>query len=540
MTDTLNPFDPTTPPAANLTERQTTNRSVADGLAEASKMIVIDANKDASGLRNFFSQSARNAYANHAFYRLDGSDDYIEYADSAHLDVVTFDFALRAVFKPDSVATANQFLMNKEAGGIGYGLEIREDDLWIRLDDNTADATALIGTAVITANVVHDVIVNFDRSGNATAYVNGVNVGTVDISGSALTLSSAGVLRIGSESGGTTKPFKGEMYDWEMWNCLIPEAQVYEMQSGGTQPFLYYGASSTNLLDEPAFATNAKWDATGKADDTGGDAEWTFAAGALGGTITQTAANRAGAGIGGKRYRFVQTVSVTTAPDGDAAYTITTGFAESAVSLDMTAVTQKAYEFTSKEAAAAGDFVLDVTETTATQGQFASDDVELYQIGQVLAVDPAGFASGFAYNTGNDTLKGTVSGATLHNTSVSGDWTGVTFVVGAAHTDTVNVAMQFTDAAGNDISYPATGIFYLADDSAGLDITATGPDGANAINADGSAVELLADKVWAFTTEADGDLAFDVKDTSGAVDWYLVVQLPNGRLAISSKIEITA
>ena len=123
---------------------------------------------------------------------------------------------------------------------------------------------------------------------------------------------------------------------------------------------------------------------------------------------------------------------------------------------------------------------------------------------------------------------------------VSGDWADVTFTVGNAHTDTVNVAMQFIDAAGNDISAPATGIFYLADDSAGLNITGTGPDGANAINTDGSAVELLADKVWAFTTEADGDLSFDVKDTSGAVDWYLVVQLPSGRLAVSSKIEITA
>ncbi len=522
------------------TEKQEMNRTLAAGLAEASKVVVLDANKDASGFRNLFTQSQRNAYANRPYYRLDGSNDYIEYADDADLDVGIYDFGLRIVFKADSVGTANQFLMNKETGGIGYGLEIREDDLWIRFDDNTADATAIIGTAVFTAGIIHDVIVSFDRDGNATAYVDGVNVGTVDISGSPLTLDNAAALRIGTETGGTTKPFNGEIYDYGVWNAQIPEAQVFELQSGGGLNFLDIGANSDNLFDEADFATNAKWDQTGKADDTGGDAEWTFAAGSLVGTITQTAANRVGTGTGGKRYRFVRTTTVTTAPDGDTAFTITTGFASAAVTLTMTAGTAEEVEFTSKEAAAAGDFVMDITETTATEGQFAVDDVVLQQIGNVLWVGDDSFASGFAYDKSGNGLKGTVNGATLHNIEVSGDWTGVTFVVGGAHTDTVNIAMQFTDAAGNDISAPATGVFYLADDSAGLNITATGPDGANAINADGSAVELLADKVWAFTTEADGDLAFDVKDTSGAVDWYMVVQLPSGRLAVSSKIEITA
>lgn len=512
----------------------------APGLAVASREIVLDENKDVSGLRNVFSQSQRNMYANKPFYRLDGSNDYIEYADDPDLDVGIYDFALRIVFKADSVATANQFLMNKETGGIGYGLEMREDDLWIRLDDNTADASAIIGTAIFTAGVVHDVIVSFDRAGNATAYIDGVNVGTVDISGSALTLSSAGVLRIGTESGGTTKPFKGEIYDWGVWNAEIPEAQIYELQAGGALNFLDIGASSLNHLNEPDFATHANWDATGKSDDTGGKAEWTFAAEALGGTITQTGANRADAGIGGKRYRFIYTVAVTTAPDGDTAFTITTGFALTATTLSMVAGTARFVEFTSKEAAAAGAFVLDITETTATEGQFSADDLVLQQIGNVLHVGSDCFASGFVYDKSGNGLKGTVNGATLHNVEVSGDWVDVTFVVGGAHTDTVKVTMQFVDAAGNDVSHSVAGLFYLADDTSGLIFTATLPDGANAIDTDGAAVEVITDQLWAFNTENDGDLDFNVKHTAGAHDWYLVVMLPNGRLAISSKIEITA
>ena len=541
MSDPHGPFHSTFGELPNPTELVELNRTIAAGLAEASKVVVLDSNKDASGFRNLFTQSQRNLYSNRTYYRLDGSNDYIEYTDDVDLDVSIYDFALRIVFKPDAVDTANQFLMNKTSATVGWGLEIREDDLWIHADDNNADATAKIATAVFTAGVIYDVIVTFDRDGNATAYINGVNEGTVDISGTSLTLSNANVLRIGTETGGTTKPFKGEIYDYGVWNALIPEAQIFELQSGGGLNFLDIGASSLNLLDEPDFATHAKWSATGKATDSTGEAEWTFAAGALGGTVIQTSGNRIATGIGGKRYRFVRTTTVTTAPDGDTVFTITNAFGATAVSLTMTAGTAEVIEFTSIEAAASGSFVLDITETTATEGQFAVDDLVLNQIGNVLHVGSDSFASGFAYDKSGNGLRGTVNGATLHNIEVSGDWAGITYVsVGSVHTDTVKVVVQFTDAAGNDISHSVAAIMYLADDTAGLVYTGTLPDGANAINSDGAAVELITDQVWSINTESDGDFDFDIKHTAGAHDWYMVIVLPNGRLAVSSKIEITA
>jgi len=510
------------------------------GTVAADKELIPDSSKDLFGFRNLFSQSQKNLYSNRPFYRFDGSNDRIEYADDANLDVGVFDFGLRIVFKAESVATANQFLMNKASATIGWGLEIRQDDLWIHFDDNTADATAKIATAVFTAGVIHDVIVSFDRDGVATAWVDGVNVGTVDISGTPLTLSNGEVLRIGSETGGTTKPFKGEIYDWEFWNTTISESIVWDLQSGGTLNFLDIGASNTELLNEGNFASHANWDATGKATDSGGKAEWTFAGGSLVGTITQVAAKRAATGDGAKRYRFVRTTTVTTAPDGDTAFTITVGFAAAAVSLTMTAGTGEVVEFTSVEAADSGSFVLDIAETTATQGQFAVDDLSLVQIGNVLSVGGDSFQAEAAYNRGAVALNGVPSGATLHNIQVSGDWAGVTFVVGGSHGTTVNVAMQFTDAAGNDISHSVSGFFYLADDTAGLIFTADPPDGANAINADGAAQEVITDILWHFNTEADGDIAFDVIHAANAQDYYMVVILPDGRLAISSKIEITA
>ncbi|KKN47809.1 hypothetical protein LCGC14_0659300 [marine sediment metagenome] len=512
----------------------------AHGTVAADKEIIPDSSKDLFGLRNLFSQSQKNLYSNRPFYRFDGSNDYIEYADNANLDPGVFDFGLRIVFKAESVTTANQFLMNKTSATLGWGLEIREDDLWIHLDDNTADATAIIGTAVFTAGVIHDVIVSFDRSGNATAWVDGVNVGTVDISGTPLTVSNANVLRIGSETGGTTKAFKGEIYDWEVWNTTISEAIVFDLQSGGTHNFLDIGASNVEVLNQGNFTSHDKWSATGKATDSTGEAEWTFAGGSLVGTVVQTAGNRASTGIGGKRYRFVRTTTVTTAPDGDTVFTITAAFAAAAVALTMTAGTGEIVEFTSLEAGASGSFVLDITETTATQGQFAVDDLSMVQIGNVLSVGGDSFQAAVAYNKGAVALEGVPSGATLHNIEVSGDWAGVTFTVGDAHTDTVNVACQFTDAAGNDISHSVAAQMYLADDTAGLVFTASGPDGANDINADGADLEVVADKLWIINTEVDGDFDFDVKHTAGAADWYMVIVLPDGRLAISSKIELTA
>lgn len=130
-------------------------------------------------------------------------------------------------------------------------------------------------------------------------------------------------------------------------------------------------------LDETDFATHANWDVTGKCVDSGGNAEWTFGTGALGGTLTQVAADQAIKGAGSSWYEFEYTVAVTTAPDGDTAFTITTGYALAAVTLKMTAGTHKV-RFMSK--AIPADFVLDVTETTATQGQFSVDNVSLKQV----------------------------------------------------------------------------------------------------------------------------------------------------------------
>lgn len=129
-------------------------------------------------------------------------------------------------------------------------------------------------------------------------------------------------------------------------------------------------------LDEIDFATNVNWDVTGQWDDTGGNAALVFAAGAIGGTLTQVNADMASAALDSKEYVFTYTVAVTTAPDGDFALVISAGVPESDVTLPYTAGTHSVY-FQSAAAASAADFVITASETTATQGSITIDNVSL-------------------------------------------------------------------------------------------------------------------------------------------------------------------
>ena len=126
----------------------------------------------------------------------------------------------------------------------------------------------------------------------------------------------------------------------------------------------------TETLDEVDFATHAEWDVTGDFLDSGGNCASTHSSGV--GTCTQVEADLAlTPAIANVRYAFTYTISGAT---GDAALTITTAFALTAVSLSAADGTFTTY-FTS--AAAPGNFVLD---GTSTSGGITIDDVSLKQV----------------------------------------------------------------------------------------------------------------------------------------------------------------
>ncbi len=143
-----------------------------------------------------------------------------------------------------------------------------------------------------------------------------------------------------------------------------------------------YVDRNSEHLAENDFAAHAKWDVTGDFDDTGGAALYEQNSHGTS-TLKQTAANRAKPGKGNAKYRLKYKVTVTIAPDGDFALQLTSAFAESAVSLPFTDGIHP-MTFVSSPGATAADFVIQASETTATQGKFRiniiyleSDDIDL-------------------------------------------------------------------------------------------------------------------------------------------------------------------
>lgn len=176
-------------------------------------------------------------------------DDYIEVADNDNIDFGTANFALAIRFRPNNVS-GTEYLLNKEAGGVGYGIYKVDDDIYIRFDDNNVDASAIILTAKIEAGKWYTLVISFDRSGNATALLNGSESGTVDISGANLTLSSAGAFRLASTTAGADF-FDGDIAFVLPFTHTLTTAKMIEIStwSSDNPPvwFSNVGASQTEL-----------------------------------------------------------------------------------------------------------------------------------------------------------------------------------------------------------------------------------------------------------------------------------------------------
>jgi hypothetical protein len=112
---------------------------------------------------------------------------------------------------------------------------------------------------------------------------------------------------------------------------------------------------------------------------------------------------------------------------------------------------------------------------------------------------------------------------------------GATFTIGAeSGGNVINVGIQLTDAAGNDMAIRNSLPFYLSADANG-DAIATAATSL-AIGTDGLMIEWVSNSSGMLTSEADGDIDINVGDASGVATYYLVLVLPNGKLTVSAAI----
>ena len=356
-------------------------------------------------------------------YWFDGTNDYIEVPDDIDIDFGTDgDFSIEMVVKPYNVTDTGIFLLNKEAVGVGYGLKINEDDLQIRIDDDSTDPSGTISTVSFTANTVTRLIVTFDRVGNAIAYINGTSAGTVDISGVTNTISSGGVLRIGTESGGTTNAFSGEIIYVRIYNRVLTTTEVSALTSGIPVPFKYVGANNTELVTDGTMESNptGNWiayDTASIATETGtkhgGSNSLKVTRGASNGKAYQSVGNL----TVGKEYNIRAWAYIPTAGNADDATiqarygntfpgtnitltgTITTTTKDSWVKLEGTFVCTSAL---------AHYISLDVGDDSTDYVFF--DDVSQFQSGCVLNLENSNIGHNQWLDTSGNELHGEVNG----------------------------------------------------------------------------------------------------------------------------------
>ena len=162
---------------------------------------------------------------------LDGNNDYVTMGD-VH-DVGTSDFTISTWFRYSATENTLPQLINKYNGGMGYGLEIVDDDgeddgkirAYIKNDATRIEALSSVATS--KNGNWHHVAATWDRDGNLTVYLDGIAGTGVSINAqSGDDIQNALAFDIGAENNHTAQFFKGFINDVAFWTVVLNEAQV--------------------------------------------------------------------------------------------------------------------------------------------------------------------------------------------------------------------------------------------------------------------------------------------------------------------------
>ena len=167
----------------------------------------------------------------------DGTNDYIEIADSASLDFNDGDFTLACWAKIPTGADSEK-LMDKwlaHSGEGGWFLFISNGNLRVRMedgsgtnnatDDGAGDYIVFSGsTSIDTNNWVH-LAVTYDSDGDITLYVNGVVDGTNSNASALGAIDTSYPLRFGINQS-SNEDFNGYMCNAAIWTTALTQPQI--------------------------------------------------------------------------------------------------------------------------------------------------------------------------------------------------------------------------------------------------------------------------------------------------------------------------
>ena len=186
---------------------------------------------------------------------LDGTNDYLSIPDNASINMGTEDYSISAWVNLSNANVSSVNIFEKNTGSSACMLAVSSNDIYLYIENASHDhysasnAGGRIGSGdAIANNVWSHILGTFDRDGNATGYVNGSSVGTVDISvcdGKSISNSSqANIGTLGEFSGWAN----GNIDDVAIWKGAI--------LSSDDAVSIYNGGKPNDLTDSGSYTTD--------------------------------------------------------------------------------------------------------------------------------------------------------------------------------------------------------------------------------------------------------------------------------------------
>tara|TARA_R110002051_G_scaffold172568_1_gene242877 strand:+ start:7888 stop:9837 length:1950 start_codon:yes stop_codon:yes gene_type:complete len=195
----------------------------------------------------------------------DGTDK-VEMVTGAAADFGTGDFSASGIAYFATTPGDDSALCDKRRGGgttAGFMVYINSSGrLIFEMGDGSTGVNGTNDGADLTGKLFHWAV-SFDRSGNATRYVNGVAYGVVDaITTAGGSVTNAHGVRIGER--GADKRFTGNIHSTLLFNRALTAAEILRLSINGNVPESdYQNASGSEVVTNGEFATDTTgWTAT--------------------------------------------------------------------------------------------------------------------------------------------------------------------------------------------------------------------------------------------------------------------------------------
>lgn len=182
----------------------------------------------------------------------DGTGDYVEVADSDVVDVDAGDFSFSMWVRLNTVSASQALVAKKRlhiAADVGWGFYVYNDSrAYVAVSNGTQAELMIVDAGVFQTGKWTHFAVTFDRDGNATGYVDGVQQNSGSIASAAGSLSNSVNLRFGINGADTQFPYNGCMVDLRLYKRLLHPDEIYDMWHPSTRWQLFYRASAQRFF----------------------------------------------------------------------------------------------------------------------------------------------------------------------------------------------------------------------------------------------------------------------------------------------------